>query len=421
MAQNAIKNNKLNKLDYDIVFLGGLFPEESKLEIINNSIGQIDNAANNLQWSLVRGLDCNIKRPIKIINSLYIGAYPNRYKKLFVTDYEFSHSNNTKDINVGFLNLLLFKHLSRIVSVKPYLKNWALNSADRPKVIIAYAMTNVFMALLKYIKITFPDIITIVVVPDLPEYSDTTNNTGVTYKALKILGVKHIKSCINYIDGFVLLTKQMAASLKISERKMVVIEGISESKEVASFPSCIFNSNLINIVYTGTLNERYGILNLLKAFMLIDKKNYRLVLCGAGDSEKKIVEMARFDERIIFKGQLQKNEIVSIQKNATVLVNPRQNNEEFTKYSFPSKNMEYLSSGRPLIAYKLDGIPDEYDAYIYYVHGNSVEDLSNRIVDICCYDQKSLTCFGSTAKEWVMKEKSCIVQTKKIINMIQGL
>ena len=38
-------------------------------------------------------------------------------------------------------------------------------------------------------------------------------------------------------------------------------------------------------------------------------------------------------------------------------VNPRQNNEEFTKYSFPSKTMEYLASGVPVVAYKLDGIP----------------------------------------------------------------
>ncbi|NTV06484.1 MAG: glycosyltransferase [Chlorobiaceae bacterium] len=411
----------MNKTDCDIVFLGGLFPEETKTEIINNSVGLIDNAANNLQWNLVRGLDCNLKCPVKIINSLHIGSFPKRYKKLIIPDYDFNHYSNVKDINVGFLNLSLYKHFSRIISVRPHLKEWALSTNNKPKIIIAYALTNVFTDLLRYVKITFPDIITIIVVPDLPEYMNTTNNAGVTYKMLKMLSVRHIMSCIHYIDGFVLLTKQMAVPLGINSVKTVVIEGVSESIEKRPVSGNIFDSDIISIVYTGTLHERYGILNLLKAFMLIDNSNYRLVLCGAGDSEKKIFEMVKFDDRIIFKGQLMKNEIIDIQKNATVLVNPRQNNEEFTKYSFPSKNMEYLSSGRPLIAYKLDGIPDEYDAYTYYVQDNSIEALSNKIVEVCSCTHEYLTCFGAAARDWVIKEKNCVVQAKKIIDMISEM
>lgn len=59
------------------------------------------------------------------------------------------------------------------------------------------------------------------------------------------------------------------------------------------------------------------------------------MICGIGDSEKAIREAAEKDFRISFLGQLPRSEVLEWQKQATVLVNPRQNNEEFTKYSFP--------------------------------------------------------------------------------------
>lgn len=98
-------------------------------------------------------------------------------------------------------------------------------------------------------------------------------------------------------------------------------------------------------------------MNLIDAFQQIKDPNYELRICGVGDSEDAIKAAAQKDERIHFWGKLPREQVLEWQSKATVLVNPRQNNEEFTKYSFPSKTMEYLSSGVPLVAYKLDGIP----------------------------------------------------------------
>jgi glycosyltransferase involved in cell wall biosynthesis len=111
---------------------------------------------------------------------------------------------------------------------------------------------------------------------------------------------------------------------------------------------------------------------------------FRLIICGVGDSEKEIIDAAKFDDRIVFLGQLPREEVLRIQTEATVLVNPRKNHEEFTKYSFPSKILEYLSAGKPVVAYKLDGIPDEYDAYLHYPSDESAEALSKKII-VCEY------------------------------------
>ncbi|NTW88304.1 MAG: glycosyltransferase [Desulfobulbaceae bacterium] len=299
--------------------------------------------------------------------------------------------------------------------------SWALSLSDKPKVVIAYSLTSVFLSLLCYIKKYCPQVITIIVVPDLPQYMNTSNNIGIVYKMLKSSSIKHIRHKIGGIDGFVLLTSQMSANLNISKKKIVIIEGVSGDIMHGVVSPELRRNGVISIVYTGTLHERYGVLNLVKAFEQIKNDNYRLVLCGAGDSEKKISDAACRDSRIIFKGQLDKTGVLNEQVRATVLVNPRQNNEEFTKYSFPSKNMEYLSSGRPLIAYKLDGIPDEYDSYINYVLDNSVEALANKIMEVCSNTNEYLAFIGANAKDWVIREKNPVIQAKKIISMISEL
>lgn len=412
--------NSVDKKDYDVVFLGGLFPEEAVSDIIDKSIGLIDNAANNLQWKIVRGLDGNLSGHVKIINSMYIGSYPRKYRAPFIRTHNFQHALNCHDINVGFVNVSGIKHFSRYISLRPYLEKWAANESPQKKVVIAYALTSVFVELLNYVKTKYPHVYTVIVVPDLPQYMNTSNVSGFASKSLRDLSTYHVYKRLVNIDAFVLLTKHMADALHLKNKPYVVVEGISDCR------SCVVEvdvsrSDLVNVVYTGTLNERYGAVDLVKAFMEIKDSNYRLILCGAGDSEILINDYARQDSRIIFKGQLPYKEIYKIQKQATVLVNPRQNNESFTKYSFPSKIMEYLCSGRPVIAYKLDGMPDDYDKYIFYVNGNNIESLSRKIMEVCGLPEEQLQKIGSKSKNWVEKHKNATVQAAKIINLIHDM
>lgn len=124
------------------------------------------------------------------------------------------------------------------------------------------------------------------------------------------------------------------------------------------------------------------------------------------------------DSRISFLGQLPRNEVIKWQKKATVLVNPRQNNEEFTKYSFPSKTMEYLSSGIPVVAYKLDGIPDEYDQYIQYVADDSIESLKKKLVEVCEMTREERQELGNIGRNFVLMKKNSTIQVRKIREMI---
>ena len=148
-----------------------------------------------------------------------------------------------------------------------------------------------------------------------------------------------------------LFSKAMLDKLPISDKPRVVIEGIYQPKDIEKVEKSIKTS----ILYTGQLQKRYGIYDLVEAFMLIPNRDYELWLCGKGSHEESLwLEMqAKKDSRIKLLGMLKPEDVLILQKKAHLLVNPRHSNEEFTKYSFPSKTMEYLASGTPTLMCRL--------------------------------------------------------------------
>ena len=114
----------------DVMCLMGLFPNEYEDEIVKNSLFGTQNAANKLQWGIVKGLDDQPGVTVRICNSLYIGAYPKRYRKAWIPTFKFAHCDGAKDINIGFLNLSVVKQLSRYVGVKRQLDKWAKEPSE---------------------------------------------------------------------------------------------------------------------------------------------------------------------------------------------------------------------------------------------------------------------------------------------------
>ena len=71
------------------------------------------------------------------------------------------------------------------------------------------------------------------------------------------------------------------------------------------------------------------------------------------------------DWRITFTGQITPEAAATYVESATVLVNPRPNGEAYTRYSFPSKNIDYLLSGKPVVAFVLDGMSPDYRNFLF--------------------------------------------------------
>lgn len=396
-------------------FLTTLIPKQFEEEIRLYSRRNMQDAANALQWNIYEGLCLNLGEEIKIMNVLPIGSFPQYYKRCCVKESTFETPFCKRNKNIGFCNIKLLRKFIQPMNVYRELKKWCMEN-DEQKTLFVYTVSAAFMSAITKIKQKCPDIKVCAVIADLPDMSSLKIRKSIFQKMFERYLANNSYTKLECVDVFVLLTKHMADYIGIS-KPFAVMEGIAASG-MAVEPN--YENEKKVIMYTGTLHKRFGILNLLSAFNAIKNPDYRLIVCGLGDSEDEVEKFAENDARIEFKGQLTREEVLKLQNQATVLVNPRQNNEEFTKYSFPSKTMEYLASGVPVVAYKLDGIPDEYDEYIKYVQDDSVQSLAIALQEICELSADERRKIGKKARDFVLNKKNAVVQTKKMIELVTG-
>ena len=175
------------------------------------------------------------------------------------------------------------------------------------------------------------------------------------------------------------------------------------------------------MVYAGGLHEKFGAVKLVKAFQKTTLPNTELHLYGGGQAVSFLNEVAKQEPRIQYKGVLPVSEIVGVERRATLLVNPRPSDEEFTKYSFPSKTLEYMVSGTPLLTTKLPGIPEEYFDYLYTFPEETTEAMAKQLQKILDQETQELQLMGQRAKEFVLTKKNNLLQGKKITTFLRGI
>ena len=396
----------------DILFMTELFPKEREKDIRSKMKFNMYDAANTLQWNIIDGIESNGGNNLFVLNHLPVDSWPKNYTDKKIEEFTFSHKPGAKDVNPAYCNITYIKQFLIKWPYAKYVRKWVSQPAE-DKAILAYSLSPLFLETMKIAKRINPRIKIFTIVADLPEFAVCSNNK------LKQLycnyNREHVNGLLQQVDGFVLLTKHMAEKLKINVPHMVM-EGIAPSIDMGEQAPRSTNKKII--LYTGSLNKQYGILTLLEAFYKITNPDFRLQLCGLGDAEKDVLAQAEKDKRIQYLGKISQDKIYDLQQQATVLVNPRQNTGEYTRYSFPSKTMEYLYSGTPTIAYKLDGIPDEYDKYIFYVRDNTAISLTNKLIEVCEMSVNQRDAFGRSAQYYVRKFKNSQVQTKRILDFM---
>lgn len=249
------------------------------------------------------------------------------------------------------------------------------------------------------------------IVTDLPEFL-TNDSNGIF--------VKQCRKIIEKCNAYVLLTKEMNDSVNPNKEKpYIVIEGQVDSS-LKQKGRLLGNDHGKRVcVYSGSLNRDNGIEYMVKGFIKANIDNAELHIYGSGDYEKELIGICKECNKVKYHGVKLNDEVVKAQTEASLLINPRPTNQEFTKYSFPSKNMEYMASGTPVLTTKLPGMPKEYYPYVYLIDEESVDGICRAFTEILSKPQSELDDRGRKAKKFVMENKTEIVQAKKIIDMIK--
>lgn len=226
------------------------------------------------------------------------------------------------------------------------------------------------------------------------------------------------KFIVNRYSMYLLLTEQMNECVNMKKKPYVVIEGLVNNK-METMQNSLENKYKDKVViFAGFLEKVHGVEMLVEAFSQIHDDNIRLHIYGSGNSVSYIEKQALKDNRIKYFGVVENNIVVEEELKATLLVNPRLTDNYFTKYSFPSKNMEYMVSGTPILTTKLPGMPKEYYDFIYTIDNESVEGVKEALISTLSKPKNILNQYGLNAKQFVLNNKSNIIQTKKLLCFI---
>ena len=257
------------------------------------------------------------------------------------------------------------------------------------------------------------------VVTDVPGYTSGAGGTSQGIKGYllnKVLN-KSISSSRQY-DAYILLSEAMNSIVNPRHKPFIVIEGFSDArmKDVSNTPEMKTEPKMI--MYAGGIHKEYGIKSLVEAFLSINPSDWQLVIYGTGNYREELVSICNTHPNVIYRGIATNDEIIKEQLKASLLVNPRPTKEEFVKYSFPSKTMECMASGTPLITTCLPSMPVEYHPFVYIFDEESVSGLAETLSHVMSLPAATLHEKGLLAKSFVLANKNNIKQAEGLLHFL---
>lgn len=326
------------------------------------------------------------------------------------TNIKFLKSKKNKFENITYnylpvINIPILKNAVTVIS--SFFKTLSL--AKEKNSVVVCDILNVSVSIGALWGAKLKRIPTVGIVTDIPFF---------LYSSKKNLNVKINTLLMNSFDKYVFLTDTMKEVVNCTNKSYTVIEGLVDINMTRSDNLLENKFSKKVCIYAGGINKIYGIQYLTQAFINADIENCELHIYGEGDFKEELIKICKTHKNVKYFGTMPNDYIVDQQLKATLLINPRPTDQEFVKYSFPSKNMEYMVSGTPILTTVLPGMPKQYYPYVYMIKEENVTSLTNTLKDLLSKPAEELHSFGKSAKEWILKEKNNVIQAKKILDMI---
>lgn len=353
---------------------------------------------------------------VESVASIAVSTYP-RNKKMYFPGSHFIDALG-KGVVTPLLNFPILKLVSRFLGAIVELGRIRRGGVDAVCVYAAHT-PNLLAAYLfrKFFNIPF-----FVYVPDLPSFMDMGMRRSSLLKFMKKVDGGIIDHLMSASSGLFVVSKHMVEDNKAwSGKPYLVLEGIAGAANSASDTISYEREMPAKkvIFYGGGLNRAYGIAELVEGFIQ-SNLDYELWLCGRGDLEEFIVDATKRCPAVKYLGNITPAEVSSIQSRSALLVLTRDPKETYTRYSFPSKLLEYLVSGVPVLTTRLSGIPDEYFEFFNVIEQFSVSGISDALKAIDNADQQLLLRNAACGKIWALERKSSAAVGRKIVNFMEN-
>lgn len=387
-----------------VIFIGSTVDKESLKKLKAASI-----AGNKMQLGFIKGfLNNNIK-------TIAISVEPQEMWKMnnnpiFIRS-KYLKDGNVEIFTISYINIPIIKQISIIINLKRKIKKIISKDEFKKSTLIVYNTMSIFAnPTLKIAK--QKKLLKIAIIADLP-----------IKKKKNFVRKLEDKKQINYIkkfDALIPLTQYIAEDFAPNVPFYVIEAGCNPDDYNEKQEIFDFNKKNKVIIFSGTLNELSGIELLLETMELIEDKTIYLNIFGDGPLKKYVIEKTKNLSNVNYLGKVSNDQMLKNQKEACLLVCPRKKDDFTTKYTFPSKILEYICSGVPVLSNKLYGIPKEYEKYINFTKNETPQEWKNNIKNIL--DSKKYNFFlnkALEAKRICLKNKSWDNQVKNLVEYLK--
>jgi len=396
-------NNKVN-----ILFIGVICSEKLISEMITNKSGNPNAAAQKYHRLLIEGMAKNAETfNIKIL------SLPEFNLKSSIS----GSSEIANSVNFRYLFYTKNKYLKSLINgiqLAYFITQWRANNRHANSHIM-FDVLHLYSSVISLIFSKILRIKSIITITDLPELMYILNDK-IRTKDKIVYSIQNF--IIRHTKYYIVLTQSIKERFNYKNKKVIIIEGlVDENKIELTNKNTNFNA-IKTIHYSGGLYIKFGVKTLIEAFMKINNVSIRLHLFGNGDIIEYINSCMIQDKRIKYFGYQANQIIINDQRNSFLLVNPRFSKENYTKYSFPSKTIEYMASGIPLVTNKLTGIPDEYFNYAFTFEDESIEGYKVTLEKLLELTRDEIIEFGGKAQSFVYNNKNNKLQASRLFKLL---
>lgn len=397
-----------NRMNY-IIISATCDPEKYK-EIAHARKYKIIDSGQKFFLSIAQGIKqvCPTDRVYHIsVKPVSYGTYSKRFVKKEYSTY--------KDVDfcyIPVINVPIFRNVFNGFFIKKEIKK-IINNNSNESVVITDALSLDCKKAVKYCKKHC--VKTIACITDIPTMMyESFHHKGIKSYLERAYARATNRFMYDY-DAYIMLTETMREVIKNDKPYIIIDCIITPTMHDKRFPE----KNIV--LYAGKLLKDCGVVELAKAASLLKEICDVWLYGGNSDCEEELRLLEKETTNLKVHGVVSISEIQKIESSVTLLINPRSSAKTFARYSFPSKTAEYMMSGTPALMFKLPGIADEYDQYLYYLNECTPESIAASISQILALDKSDLMTKGRNAQRYVVENKNEISQSKRIVDFIEGI
>lgn len=394
-----------------ILFLGSVLEAEKCTQFLGPSV-----AGNKMQLGILKGLK-KLNENITVVTEIPIATFP-RENRILVKSDNINLADGLFARVVPFINVFFIKQCTLIISASYLLFDWSLRNRNEKKVIVTFnpypyvSIPAILVSRIFKIKV-------VCIFADPPIDTVKRDYFG---KILKYFEIKATEKILKEYNCIIALNKKAVEKYAPGIKYLIIDGGFDINEKPLNKPGGQWISytkgDYINLLFSGGLYEYNGLINLIEAFNSLRNDKLKLSIYGEGPLKDFVIKSSIKDSRIAYCGNVPNNEMLLLQQKAGVLINPRPVSDPISLYTFPSKMIEYMLSGTPVITTKLNGLTPEYLENIFVMNDNSIEQIANSIETVIGLRKKYLVEKASAAREFIVNNKSWDIQSHKIYDFI---